>query len=226
MDENSLKSLWQKSNAVLDAREAANYDKIVNKQLNAAKGQLKQIRAGKALALMFGGIWVAVWLLILVRLIITGGAGAIFLASMAGQTGLTAGALILYGHQLVMIRIINQSGSLLTVQKRLAKLRSSTLLTVRLLLLQLPLWTVFHINSTMWLEWAWWQWVIQWSITGIFALASIWFFLNITYKNKEKKWFKLLLRGKEWEMTLSACKMLEEIEQFSTDAEKTEKNKA
>lgn len=46
----------------------------------------------------------------------------------------------------------------------------------------------------------------------------MWLFFNIKYKNREKKWFKLIFNGREWTPLLKAMALLNEIKAYKKEA--------
>ena len=48
-----------------------------------------------------------------------------------------------------------------------------------------------------------------------------WRFFNIKYENRNKKWFQLIFRGKEWQPILQSMDLLNQIEQYQEQTNKT-----
>jgi hypothetical protein len=51
-------------------------------------------------------------------------------------------------------------------------------------------------------------------IVALFTFAGIWLYKNINIANRDKKWFKILFSGAEWNAILNAGKFLKEIDHF------------
>jgi len=51
--------------------------------------------------------------------------------------------------------------------------------------------------------------------TGIFTGIAIWLFVNIRMEHRDKKWFRLMFRGKDWTPMIHAMDMMEEIEAYT-----------
>jgi hypothetical protein len=94
----------------------------------------------------------------------------------------------------------------------LSKLKISTLWVTRILFLQLPVWTTFWWNETMLLDWGILQWVFTMFFTISFTVIVIWLFFNIKYENRNKKWFQLIFRGKEWTPLMNSIELLDQVE--------------
>ena len=44
------------------------------------------------------------------------------------------------------------------------------------------------------------------------AYLGVWLFKNIRFENRDKKWFKFLLSGKEWDPMMKSADLLQQIE--------------
>lgn len=117
-------------------------------------------------------------------------------------------------YQLVLIYQTDLSEALFTTQDRLARLKGSTLLTTRLMFLHAPIWTTFSIPQRMFEDPVWSA--VQIFVTITFVGAALWLFFNIKYENREKKWFKFILRGNQWEPVVKSIEMLREIERYKS----------
>lgn len=137
-----------------------------------------------------------------------------FLYSATAQLLLTAIAVFIYIYQLIMINKVDISDSVMVTQKKLAYLKASTLWSAKVLFLQLPFWTTFYLSgaiiSTGHLAYL----LINGLITVLSAYLAIWLFFNINYKNKDKKWFKLLFNGKEWTPVIKSIAFYKEIGRY------------
>lgn len=127
---------------------------------------------------------------------------------------LTKLALGIYLYQLILIQQVDVSVPVVMAQDKLTQLKSSTLWATRLTFLQLPLWTIFYWNNSM-LENAniWWL-MIQLLVTTSFFAISVWLFLNIKFENKDKKWFRYIVGGIEWNPVIKSIELCREIEEF------------
>jgi hypothetical protein len=128
---------------------------------------------------------------------------------------LTAAALIIYVYQLIKIYQVEVDDPILQTQKRLAQLKISTLWAARILFLQLPVWTTFWWNESMLTDWSILQWVVVLLFTVSFTLLALWLFFNIKSENRNKNWFKLIFKGKEWTPLMKSIELLEQIEDFT-----------
>jgi len=117
-----------------------------------------------------------------------------------------------YIYQLVLIYQTDLGEALVETQRRLARLKSSTLLIARLMFLHAPIWTTFSIPERIFKHPVWMA--IQIAVTAIFVIAALWLFRNIKYENRNKKWFTFIFRGNQWDPVIKSFEMLREIERY------------
>jgi hypothetical protein len=56
--------------------------------------------------------------------------------------------------------------------------------------------------------------IVQGLTTSVFVAITIWLFVQIRYENRNKRWFRLLFRGREWDPLMQAMETLEEADAF------------
>ena len=61
-----------------------------------------------------------------------------------------------------------------------------------------------------------WMWV-QIILTGAFTYLALWLFWNIKYENRDKKWFRLIFNGREWDPMLKSMELLNQVEEFKKE---------
>lgn len=212
MEDYQLKQLWQSYADQLEASLALsrkNAEEITQMKIQNFLGSMKPI---KIFTLAIGFLWV----IFVDSLIITlfHHASVFFLISAAIQVILTKLAIGIYLFQLVLIYQADIGAPILATQEKLARLRSSTLWSARLLFLQLPVWTTFYLNASMLENGSPVWYMLQVVITLSFTWAAIWLFRNIRFENRDKKWFRLIFQGKEWDPVIRSIELLEEIKEF------------
>ncbi len=217
MNELELKNLWQTTNDKLEENfviNKKNTDDITRIKVHSILGSMKPI---KIFTLLIGILWVGIGVIALSSIYLNSFAEAnkFFLFSASIQVSLTAMALFVYLYQLVTIYQVDITDPIIGTQKKLSSLKISTLWVNRILLLQLPVWTTFWWNETMLTDWG----ILQWSTTLFFTISftvvAFWFFINIRYENRDKKWFKLIFSGKEWTPLMKSMELLEQVEEYN-----------
>lgn len=216
MNELELKKMWQTSNDKLEESNVINknyIDDITQLKVQSLLGSMKPI---KIFTLLVGVLWVGFGGIALISIYLNSfsEANKFFLFSASIQVGLTAMALYVYLYQLITIYQVDITDPIIKTQERLLNLKMSTLWVTRILFLQLPVWTTFWWNETMFTDWNVLQWVIVGTITSLFTFVAIWLFFNIKYENRNKKWFKLIFRGKEWTPLIKSLELLEQVEEY------------
>ena len=216
MNELELKKLWQTTNEKVAENfvlNKQNRDEITRVKVHSMLGSMKPL---KIFTLLTGILWVGTGFIVLSFIYINAftEANKFFLFSATVQVLLTAIALILYIYQLNKIYQVEIDSPILQTQKKLAQLQSTTLWSVRILFLQLPVWTTFWWNESMLTEWSIIQWVIPLFFTVSFTILALWLFFNIKYENRNKKWFQLIFSGKEWTPLMKSLELLEQVQDY------------
>jgi hypothetical protein len=216
MNEIELKQFWQSANMQMEANmtiQKQNIEDITKLKVQNFMSSMKPI---KFFTLFIGIGWVAIVGSIISNLFIFAydQVSSFFLFSAMAQVLLTAIAVGVYVYQLSIIYGVNMSESVLTLQEKLSKLRLSTLNITKILFLQLPLWTTFYWNQSMMDNGSTILWIIQILITVTFTIVAVWLFFNIKFENRDKKWFKLIFSGKEWQLILQSMEILNQVEDY------------
>lgn len=183
------------------------------------KSVLSSMRPVKLFAIIIGLIWVLSGGIIVGNIFVYGygQASHFFLYSATLQIGLTGMALFIYIYQLVLIQTTDISDNIVKTQKRLAQLRSSTLLVTRILLLQLPLWTTFYLSGSRIMGGDLLYIMVNGVITALFTYVALWLFFNIRYENKDKRWFRYIFEGKEWTPVIDSMNFCKELETYENE---------
>jgi hypothetical protein len=216
MEEAALKDLWQsynqkvEANLVLNKRNAADISKI---KIHTLLSSMKPL---KLFTLVTGFIWVALLGTITINLFVFAydKVSLFFLYSAAIQVLLTMLAIGMYIYQLSLIYKVDIDEPILKTQEKLARLKTSTLWVARILLLQLPVWTTFHLSNIVLANASAVFLIVQGIITFAFTYAAIWLFFNIKYENRNKKWFRLIFNGKEWLPIVRSMELMEQIDEY------------
>jgi hypothetical protein len=141
-------------------------------------------------------------------------ASPFFLVSLGIQVILTKLAIGVYLYQLTLIHRVDISEPILATQEKIARLQSSTIWVTRLLFLQLPIWTTFYLSKGMFQYGNTSLIILQVFITLLFTFMAVWLFLNIKYENRNKKWFRLIFKGKEWDPMIKSMELLGQIHEY------------
>lgn len=212
MEDIEIINLWKSYDKKLEEcllfnRE--NAEQITHMKVRSFLSSMKPV---KIVAILLGILWVGFVDALIINLFHV--ASPIFLISAGIQALLSTFAVGVYVYQLVLIHQVDISESVLATQEKLGHLKASTMWIVRFLLLQLPVWTTFYWTSDMFENGNAWLWALQIAVTLSFAVASIWFFLNINYENRNKRWFRLIFNGKEWNPIVKSMELLSQIGEY------------
>ncbi len=216
MNENELKLLWQSAHTKLEDSLQVNRKNTEDITKLKVQNFLSSMKPIKIFTLIVGILWVAILGSTVVHLFIHAydQVSLYFLCAAAIQVVLTAIAVVVYIYQLNLIYNVDFSKPVLNIQENLSKLKVSTLNITRILFLQLPVWTIFYWNDSMFENGNLFLWIIQVSITLTMSYWAIWLFFNIKFENRDQKWFKLIFSGKEWQPMLQSMELLSQIEGY------------
>jgi hypothetical protein len=56
--------------------------------------------------------------------------------------------------------------------------------------------------------------LLQILVTGSFTFIAIWLFIHIRYENRDKKWFRAIFNGKEWNPVIKAMELLHQVSEY------------
>jgi len=222
MEDTEIINLWKSYDKKLE--ENLQFNKKNAEDITKIKVQsfLSSMKPIKIFIVLFSLVWVGFVDVLIINIFDV--ASPFFLVSAAIHVLLTKLAIGIYLYQLILIYQVDINEPVLATQEKLVRLRSATLLISRLLFLQLPVWTTFWWNEVMLREWNVFQWLITGSVTLAFAIAAIWLFINIKYENKDKKWFRLLFTGIEWNPLVKSMELLSQIDEYKTENKTASEN--
>ena len=215
MNDTDLKYLWQAGNnqiAISQKSDKTSLDNLTKRNVSHFLSSMKPI---KIFTLLVGLLWVFSIGYVLIKLTINAydQVSLYFLYSAYFQVMLTAVAVILYIIQLSTLYSIDFNKPVVILQKTLINLKASTLNVTKILILQLPFWTTFYWNESMFKNGTLPLFILQGVVTISFTCLAIWLFFNLKYENADKWWFKLLLQGKEWEPLITSIGILNDMEE-------------
>jgi len=215
MEDTEIINLWKSYDKKLE--ENLQFNKKNAEDITKIKVQsfLSSMKPIKIFIVLFSIVWVGFVDILIFNLFHV--ASPFFLVSAAIHVLLTKLAIAIYLYQLILIYQVNINEPILATQEKLVRLRSTTLWISRLLFLQLPVWTTFWWNEVMFQEWNVFQWLISGSVTLAFAFTAIWLFFNIKYENRDKKWFRLLITGIEWNPLVKSMELFSQIDEYKTE---------
>lgn len=215
MQDDQLLQLWQAD------RHKLNQSLVLNRQNAQDITQLKvqsllgSMKPLKVFTLLVGLGWVLLVDSLLV--VVFPYANLFFLISAGLQVLLTKLALGIYLYQFILIQQMDISAPILQTQQTLGRLRTSTLWVSRILFLQLPLWTTFYLSSPLLASATIGFYMVQGLVTLLFTVGGIWLFVNISYRNRDKGWFRLLFNDGEWTPVLKSMELLREIDAYQSE---------
>jgi hypothetical protein len=221
MEDQELKSIWAAYDRKLEEARilnlqswALNLKCFEELQMQKAKSKLSSLAGFKWVSVILGILYV---LFLAILLYFVRWRNIYFTVSIGMIALITLIAIVAYIQHIVIIKQISYSDSITGTQKKLSALQSSVINIVRIVWLQLPFWTTFFWNSKWIIHSGMNFWVTAFPITLFFIGLTIWLYRNISLKNMNKKWFKILLGSPEWTSVRKAMEFMNEIEVFKQD---------
>ena len=216
MNEIDLQLLWQSASVSLEKNIAITKKNTEDITKMKAQSFLSSMKPIKIFTVVAGILWVVPLCIVLANLFLYAydEMSLFFLYSATIQVLLTIITIAIYVYQLDIIHRIDFTEPIIVLQEKLSKLKLSTLRVTRILFLQLPLWTTFYLSESIFKYDNLLLLIIQGVITLSFSVVAIWLFINIKYENRNKKWFKWIFGGKEWQPILKSIDLLEQIKDF------------
>lgn len=211
MQESELIALWRSYDQKLEENLVLNRQNASAITLIKIKSLVSSMVPMKLFIVIASLLWIAFLSSVLYQTYAY--ASPFFWFSIATHAVLLTIVIAIYIYQVALIYQTDLGEPLLTTQFRLAKLKSSTLWIYKLMFLHAPVWTTFSIQQKMFANQGWLT--AQVIVTLIFLVAALWLFFNIKYENRDRKWFKLLFRGKDWDPIIKSLQMLREMEGFN-----------
>lgn len=220
MEDIELKKLWEASNQQLEQARVLNLQSWMVSartfeymQKHKVQSKLTRLSTFKKWMIALGILWT----LFLVLLVAGDQFRHVYFSTSVTILAMFNGyAVYAYIKQVILISQIDYDSSIIDTQKKLTDLQVSTLSIVRILFLQSPFYTTFYW-TTQWMQTDSKFWLITFPISLLILLGSLWLYRNISFKNADKKWFRLLMGTREWRSIIDAKKYLEEIEEFKNN---------
>lgn len=213
MEDLSLKNIWSSYDNVLEKSINLNTHLLEELQKQKIRFSFRSLLHAKIFGLLIGVacIFGIAWVLFNfhTQIIFTVSLGMIFIFNFI--------AAIDYSRHIFLIAHLNFSKSIANTQKKLATLQAAIIRHFRILCLQLPFYITIFIPDALLKEGSTTYWTVQAIVTALFAVAAIWLYRNISYKNIHKRWLKKLLEGDGGTTVSKAIAFIKEIEEFKKE---------
>ena len=222
MEDAELKDLLESYNRKMEEAKVLNMQSWVlnlqcfeTLQKQKTRSKLRSLIIFKIVAVVLGILWVLfLGYLLYYSLEIS---KIFFVISVGAIMLITSIAIIVYAYHIVVISKINNSENVLKTQEEISRLKISTINITRILFLQAPFYCTFWWSTQMIVNDPVPFWLISFPIALLFTYLSIWLYRNISMKNANKKWFRILFNSPEWTSLVKANNFLEEINSFKKD---------
>lgn len=134
-----------------------------------------------------------------------GSAGMIALINIKGLSD--------YVRHLALKSEIQYNGSILEIQQKLLEIQVSMIHHLKYSFLQLPFFTFLYLNDVLLQHAGLWFWLNQAFISICMMGLSLWLFINLDIKNKDKRWFRYFIdySGQGIADALEFCREMENM---------------
>lgn len=212
MEDIEIINLWKSYDKKLEENLLFNRMNAEDITKMKVKSFLASMKPMKIFIILTGIAWVGFVDICIINLFHI--ANPFFLISAGIHVLLTKLAIGIYLYQLIIICQVDINEPILAAQDKLASLKSTTIWIVRLSFLQLPVWTIFYWSKSMLENGNFWLNTLQFIITTSLTYLAIWLFFNIKYENRDKKWFRLIFNGIEWNPVIKSMELLSQIKDY------------
>lgn len=209
MQDTDMMDLWKLYDSKLEESLSLNRQHAADITRLKVKSFVASMTPLKIFTVVLGILWVGFIDVLIIGLFSV--ASPFFLVSAAAISLLNKLAIGIYLYQLILIHQVDVNEPILATQEKIARLKSSSLWIARLLFLQLPFWTTFFLTTATFNNGNAFLLILQVLITLAFTFVSIWLFRNIRYANRDKKWFRLIFSGKEWDPVIKSLDLLSQV---------------
>ena len=210
MENLEFSQMWKSQDDKLNHLISINHQLLKELSLSKSAKMLNKARPVKFLGIIIGIPWI-----IFLNFVVFIGwkSGALFLMFSAAAVSIfTTIALGTYVYHLILIYRANYADSVLVIQENIAKLKTSSIKVLRILVLQIPFWQTMFISYNAWSNTNGTYRTVTILLTALFTFLSIWLFRNIKIDNLEKKWLKWLFTDGEWSSIVQADQILRQFQ--------------
>jgi hypothetical protein len=211
MEESELITIWRSYDKKLEKNLILNRQNAAAITLIKIKSLMSSMAPKKIILIIASVLWVIFLSIVLYNTFTY--VSPFFWFSICIHVLMLTWVIGIYMYQVILIFQTDISETLIKTQHRLASLKSSTLLISRLMFLHAPVWSTFCIQEVMFSNPMWLT--IQTAVTLVFVVVALWLFINIKYENRDKKWFRFIFKGNNWDPVIKSIEMLREIEGYN-----------
>lgn len=212
MENLELQKIWKSYDQKMERIIAVNKDiaiDITRQKLNRRIGQLNR---PKWIAILIGLPYI---FLLVIVMTIAFMAKAYFVALGFGVIALLMMSLLIaYCYQLYLISQVRHAEDVLSTQRLLSKLKTSSFNCLRLAVFQLPFWSICWVSLDALASSPFIYGGINLLVFLILAYMSFYLYQKLSYNNKDSKIRDFFLSGNEWDPILKSTEILEQIKAY------------
>jgi hypothetical protein len=216
MEETNFVLLWKEHYEKIDQSLAINKRLLKELLTGKAESSVRSLIGEKVIGILAAVVWLVVLgALLFVAIMHYSSAANYFIASIGGIFLINMKALFDYIRFLILLNGIRYDGSISDIQNKLRRLQLSMIRLTRIMVLQFPLWTTFHLSD---------KWfpahtgtvliMVQVAITAAFTWFAIWLFKKLGQTNPDNRLARLFISGVGGKHVLNALRFYRELEEL------------
>ncbi len=211
MKDMEMAELWKSNDEKLDKLLAINNELMEEITKTKAKSILNIAKPIKYLGIIVG----IPWILLLDLLFILGwvSGGVFFTISVGAIALITKIVLGTYFYHLHLIRQVNYADTIVEMQQKITKIKTSTITVLRIAVFQLPFWTTWYLSMNMVEKPEILYWTVNLLVTSVFIYITIWLYRNTSSDSIDNQWIKWLFSDDEWRSVEKASLLLGQIDE-------------
>ena len=212
MEDKELMNIWKAYDQKLDQVLSVNKQLVHGLTRGAFDKKINRMKWPKRMLLLIG---VPYTLLLFFVTFIGVQAGAVFVSLGFGAIALIMTiVLIAYSYQLYLISEINSSDDIVAVQQKLSSLKLSSFNTAKLIVLQLPFWSICWMSYEALKN----SMLVYGGVNLIVFLGlcylTYWLYQQLDIQNLDSRVNQFFFSGVEWDPIIQSGKILEQLREY------------
>ncbi|CAN5447997.1 hypothetical protein BH10BAC2_BH10BAC2_33430 [soil metagenome] len=221
MELNQMKSIWQ------------SYDNKLEKSLKLNMRCLEMIQGQKVKSILAPLLWLRVFEILLHVIVVYWLAGFLYKHFSEIYVAVSAAALLAFFtialvnavKQIVIIKQMDYSDDIVTIQSSLIMLQTHIVDYIRLTFLGMPMYLAYPIiafkalanfDIVSKLHGGWWIGQVIFSI--VLMPVCVWLYRQVSYKNIHKKWVKFIIEKSSGNSVAKAMQFIKELEALKKES--------
>lgn len=212
MSTDEFQQIWKEYDRRLERQMSLGRRLFTELQQQKVGAELRPVMRSRVVGIIVGFVWL--WLMAFCLYMVR--SQPVMAISFAAFCGCTVIGIVGYIRDIVVIRSISYSASVVETQRKLVGMQSTMLRDIRLAWLQLPFWASFFVSNGMIRAAGRLFYFIEAPVFLGFVGLAVFLYVNITVENvRRKKWVAAISGGSK--RLARAVELLKELEEFERE---------